>query len=257
MQGISACADIVARGDPDRFLSAMTASVEQRKRLLPLYAFNIEVARVPWRTNEPMVAQMRLVWWRDQIEALGKGGPAKGHEVLEPLAALIKDANLPVSVLLAMIEARHWDIERVGFADIDALLAYLGATAGGLMWLSALALGAPKEMEPVARKIGLAHGIAAWLMAVPALKAAGRHPLPGKADEMVRVLVRTGLRALNEARATRFKAATPALRAAWRAPSLLKQAARDPSSVRDGRLGQSEFMRRSGLLWKTFVGAAW
>jgi len=42
-----ACAALVAKGDPDRFLSAMTAPVALRGRLLTLYAFNLEVARAP------------------------------------------------------------------------------------------------------------------------------------------------------------------------------------------------------------------
>ncbi|MEL7216333.1 MAG: phytoene synthase, partial [Pseudomonadota bacterium] len=41
----TACAELVRTGDPDRFLAAMTASVEGRARLFPLYAFNLEVAK--------------------------------------------------------------------------------------------------------------------------------------------------------------------------------------------------------------------
>ncbi|TNF18762.1 MAG: phytoene synthase, partial [Rhodobacteraceae bacterium] len=59
-----ACAAIVEKGDPDRFASAMAAPVAARARLFPLYAFNLEVARAPWVTQEPMIAEMRLQWWR-------------------------------------------------------------------------------------------------------------------------------------------------------------------------------------------------
>ena len=47
-----ACAAIVEKADPDRFLSAMTAPPEGRALLFPLYAFNAEVARAPWVTSE-------------------------------------------------------------------------------------------------------------------------------------------------------------------------------------------------------------
>ena len=53
---LDACADLVNRGDPDRFRSAMLAPMPIRGDLLALYAFNLEVARAPWVTNEPMIA---------------------------------------------------------------------------------------------------------------------------------------------------------------------------------------------------------
>ena len=48
---VEACAALVARGDPDRFLSAMAAPVAARAVLFPLYAFNLEVAKAPWLTQ--------------------------------------------------------------------------------------------------------------------------------------------------------------------------------------------------------------
>ncbi len=82
---IAACAALVERGDPDRFMAVMAAPVPARARLFPLYAFNLEVARAPWVTQEPMIAEMRLQWWRDTVEALACGGPVRAHEVVAPL----------------------------------------------------------------------------------------------------------------------------------------------------------------------------
>ena len=70
-----ACAELVRRGDPDRFLSAMTAPPELRGRLMILYAFNLEVARAPWVASEPMLAEMRLQWWADAIAEIFEGRP--------------------------------------------------------------------------------------------------------------------------------------------------------------------------------------
>ena len=70
---LQACADLVQRGDPDRFAAAMAAPVAARKVLFPLYAFNLEVARAPWVTEEPMIAEMRLQWWRDALGEIGGG----------------------------------------------------------------------------------------------------------------------------------------------------------------------------------------
>jgi 15-cis-phytoene synthase len=55
---VNACAALVQRGDPDRFAAVMAAPVEARARLFVIYAWNLEVARAPWVTSEPLIAEM-------------------------------------------------------------------------------------------------------------------------------------------------------------------------------------------------------
>ena len=86
---VNACAAIVQRGDPDRFMATMAAPVAARRVLFPLYAFNVEVARAPWVTEESMIAEMRLQWWRDAVEEVAKGGVVRRHEVVTPLAEVL------------------------------------------------------------------------------------------------------------------------------------------------------------------------
>ena len=81
---IQACADLVARGDPDRFRAAMAAPVPARQVLFPIYAFAVEVSRAPWVTQEPMIAEMRLQWWRDVCDEIEAGKPARAQEVVGP-----------------------------------------------------------------------------------------------------------------------------------------------------------------------------
>ncbi|MFN3209661.1 MAG: squalene/phytoene synthase family protein, partial [Roseovarius sp.] len=70
---IMACAGLVHRGDPERFAATMAAPVPAREKLFPLYAFNVEVSRAPWVTQESMIAEMRLQWWRDVLEEIRTG----------------------------------------------------------------------------------------------------------------------------------------------------------------------------------------
>ncbi|MBI1418238.1 MAG: phytoene synthase [Limimaricola sp.] len=249
---LDACADLVRRGDPDRFLAAMAAPPAARARLFPLYAFNLEVARAPWVTAEPLIAQMRLQWWRDALDEIAAGAPPRAHEVVAPLADVVAQVRLPQAPFAALIDARDWDIGRDPFPDPAARNAYVAASGGGLMWLSALALGADAGLEQAARDVGFAAGMAQFLLAVPALRAAGRQPL-SEADEVV-AAAKAGLAALARARGTRFGPATPALRAGWRAGALLRGAQDDPRAVLDGRLVQSEFRRRGGLLLRAALG---
>jgi phytoene/squalene synthetase len=243
---VAACAALVERGDPDRFLAAMAAPVAARERLFPLYAFNLEVARAPWVTEEPLIAEMRLQWWRDAVGEVAAGGPARAHEVMEPLAAVIR-GGVPGELLDGIAAARRWDIYREPFGSVAELWAYLEATGGALMWASARALGG--RDEAAARAVGRAGALAAWFVAVPALEARGRLPLPEGAD--LAALAREGLALLRRgARGPEV----PALRAAWQADAILRQVAAAPGRVRAGQLGTSEFRRRGGLMWRVWRG---
>lgn len=244
---LTACAEMVERGDPDRFAAAMTARPAERWRLWPLYAFNLEVARAPWVTNEPIIAEMRLQFWRDTLAEIKAGQGPRAHEVAAPLHALHDERGLPLAALLEMIDARRTDIAREPFPEPGALWSYLGQTSGALMWASVAALGGgPGEAE--ARALGTAQGLANWLLAQPALREAG-----WQASETA-VLLPLIDKALGALTPQKYGAATPAARAAWRAKGILKRAKANPAAIDQGALGGSEFARRSSLLWRSFLG---
>ena len=114
---IQSCAAQVERADIDRFKSAMTAPLKFRGDLMVLYAFNLEVARAPWVTKEPMIAEMRLQWWRDVVEGIDADKAPRAHEVATPLDALVRRACISCDDLDAMIAARRWDIYKDAFED--------------------------------------------------------------------------------------------------------------------------------------------
>lgn len=237
---LQACADLVRRGDPDRFAAAMAAPVDARRVLFPLYAFNLEVARAPWVASEPMIGEMRLQWWRDALEEVAKGGPVRRHEVATPLSEVLDTEG--AGALDELIEVRRWDLYSEPFADEAAFEAYIGA-GGVLMWTAARLLGARAEAE--VRAIGHAAALARFLQAVPKFEARGRIPLVDGRPEAVRDLAR---RALDDMPTRAPKDARAATIEAWQARPLLKQVVRDPSCVAEGRLRQSEFRKRFGLL---------
>ena len=251
---VTACAALVERGDPDRFIAVMAAPAHARALLFPLYAFNLEVARAPWVTEEPLIAEMRLQWWRDVIENAASG-VARAHEVAGPLHSLIRDVGLPVEVMDRLIAARCWDIHRDPHPDLGALESYIEHTGAGLMWLAARALGAPDAAESAVRAFGWASAAAGYLRAVPDLLARGRRPLPeGVPPEDI---ARIGLDRLRKARAERGtipRSATPALLVGWQAAGLLRLAAAEPSRIGTGQLALSEFVRRGGLIRAALTG---
>lgn len=242
----------IERGDPSRFAALMAAPLQARPPLAALYAYNLEVSRAPWVSKEPMIAEMRLQWWRDALEDLGRG-VQRGHEVMEPLADVIAAHDLPLDVLDRMAEARRWDIYSDAFADQAAMDAYLDDTAGGLMWLSGKALGAAEEAA--LRDYGWAAGLAAYLQAVPELAARGRVPLLDGRDTGIAALAQRGLDRLARARRSGIsRSARPALLAGWQAKGLLRMAVAEPGRVGEGALQLSEFSRRGGLLLQAVTG---
>lgn len=233
-----ACAAIVERGDTDRFRAAMAAPVEARKILFPLYAFNVEVTRAPWVTQEHMIAEMRLQWWRDALEEIRQGGPVRKHEVVDELAKILdKEA---CETLDALIAARRWDIYSDPFEDEAHLDDYIHATSSNLMQVAAQALGAA-DVKTI-RYVGYASGLANLFRAIPALEQAGRKPLVDGRPIAIRTLAERGAECLKRARSTKHavsKAASPALIAAFQAKPTLVRIIKDPNLVASGALEPS------------------
>ena len=79
MSTLSRVGELVRTHDPDRFFTTLFAPVTARPALWALYAFNHEIARAKETVREPMMAMIRLQWWREVVE-----GTAKRHEVATP-----------------------------------------------------------------------------------------------------------------------------------------------------------------------------
>ncbi|PVA10653.1 phytoene synthase [Pelagivirga sediminicola] len=252
-QDLTGCAGLVERGDPARFRAAMAAPVAARRVLFPVYAFNVEVSRAPWMTQEPIIAEMRLQWWRDALDEIGAGGPVRRHEVVTPLADVL-DAK-GAGLLDALIAARQWDIYRDPFEDDAHLTSYLEKTSGNLMLAAARALG--QADEAVVMDAGYAAGVANWLCAIPALEEAGRVPLLDGRPDAIRALAKGGLARLAAARKARSgvsAAARPALLAAWQAEGVLRRAAAHPGLVAQGVLAPSPIRSALGLAARSITG---
>jgi 15-cis-phytoene synthase len=250
---LTACAELVQRADPNRFMAAMAAPVAARHMLFPLYALNVEIARAPWVTEESMIAEMRLQWWRDAVTEITNGGVVRRHQVVTPLAGFLKP---DVAALLdEMIAVRRWDIYRDPFEDMAHFQRYIDQSSGTLMWVAARTLGVADEQT--VRDFGFATGVANWFQAIPELVERKRIPLLDGTPEGVRVLAQMALSRLRDAQRSRAKVskeARPALLAGWQAKAVLKQVIRDPNRVADGALGQSEAAKRTSLMFKSATG---
>ncbi|MDQ0463821.1 phytoene synthase [Caulobacter ginsengisoli] len=147
---------IVRRADPDRWLaSRFVADPAARADVLALYAFNQELARIPFAVSDPLMGEIRLTWWREAMDEIALGRPPRRHPVVLAVAA----SSLPPQALADLTEARDADLETEPFADREAVLAYLDATVGAVTALAARRLDPASDAAHVvsaARAYGLA-----------------------------------------------------------------------------------------------------
>ncbi len=166
------CADLVRASDRDRYLAALFAPAKDRDALFALYAFNIEIARVREVAREAIAGEIRLQWWRDVLSG-ERDGEAAANPVAAALLATIKRYRLAADRLIALIEARRFDLYEDTFTNMAALEPYLVSTSSAVIACAAQILGvdAPGAATPA----GLAYGLVGLMRAVP-LHAA-RHQL--------------------------------------------------------------------------------
>lgn len=79
-------ADLKAR-DRERWLSVLWAPADARPALLALHAYDLEQQRVVAEAREPMLAEIRLAWWREQLEKLASGQAPPPQPLLRAMAA--------------------------------------------------------------------------------------------------------------------------------------------------------------------------
>ncbi|MDP3800838.1 squalene/phytoene synthase family protein [Brevundimonas sp.] len=96
----------VRAADIDRWLSSRFVAEERpRADLIVLYAFEAELMAIPTRVTQPLLAEMRYVWWREQMDGVFAAAPRKGHPVLEALAGVVARYGLERAPFDALIEA--------------------------------------------------------------------------------------------------------------------------------------------------------
>jgi len=124
--------ELVRSADRDRFLAALFAPEPARRGLLAMLAFDHELARTRLVTSEPLLARIRLQWWREAAnEAAGSQRP-RAQPIVESLSETTRRHGITASQLVALIDAREQEIEgpfdaaRTGRALADLQLAVLG-----------------------------------------------------------------------------------------------------------------------------------
>jgi phytoene synthase len=161
------CTELVRAHDFARYATTLFAPVAQRRALLALYAFNVEILRVREQVSQPLPGEIRMQWWIDMLAGAGHGG-VEGNPVAAELLLAIRNHRLSVGRLSRLIDEHQFDLYNDPMPTMAALEGYLGDTSSALFSLGADIAGLQSpEIEHLARHAGLAQGIAQVIAALP------------------------------------------------------------------------------------------
>ena len=194
---MSPFAEKVRQMDPDRYYAALFAPAVIRDRLMVLYAFYLEAARIPEEVSEPVIGEMRLNWMKEAVEDLFADPPkVRRHDLYEALSDLVREPGGPSKEdLLQLIEARVADLGQGPFPDEAERERYIDRTAGLVMKLaSQLCHGheLAQDMSSVLVSAGRYWGFTGLLAHHELLARSGRPPFTE--DEISQDDPTTGLR---------------------------------------------------------------
>jgi 15-cis-phytoene synthase len=161
------CAELVRGHDFARYASTLFMPAAQRRALLALYAFNVEISRVREQVSQPLPGEMRLQWWTDMLAGEGHGG-VEGNPVAAELKLAIGDFDLPVERLSRLIDEHQFDLYNDPMPTMAALEGFINDTSSALFSLAAAIAGwQSPEIGHLARHAGLAQGFVQVIAALP------------------------------------------------------------------------------------------
>jgi 15-cis-phytoene synthase len=107
--------------DPDRYAAALFAPNEMHDPLIAITAVAGDIARIPLSVSDPVLAEIRLQWWRDALEAL-KQGNKTGNPLADNFSALLIQDRQFEQKFLTFVDARSAQVEAIALGDFGAVL---------------------------------------------------------------------------------------------------------------------------------------
>jgi len=151
------CRRLIAQADEDFHLSLNYAPAAARARLAALFAFLIELRRIPAWVSEAPLGEIRLQWHREALDEIVAGKAPRAHPVIGALAAsgAVVGAR---KMLETLIDARARLLYDQAFTTVEDLGAFLRDAEAPI---AELALGpVDPAMARAARHLGEAHALA-------------------------------------------------------------------------------------------------
>lgn len=151
------CEDIIAAAPDDWSIARLFLPRDKRPAATALLALRHELRRVPASSEEPGIVQVKLQWWREEIERAHSAGSQ--HPVMQLLAESGGHADMETEYLLEMVDAAEMEFDAGAIRNDADRQLYLYRSSGVIAELFArMAAGFDREQLRVARSIGMARG---------------------------------------------------------------------------------------------------
>lgn len=122
---IDYCRTLIAAGDEDFRLTLPYALPDDRPRLAAVFAFMVELRRIPNAVSEPPLGEIRLQWWREALAEIAGGDRVRAHPVVGALRETNAFAGDNLAVADRLIEARARLLYERRFSALEDLSQFL------------------------------------------------------------------------------------------------------------------------------------
>jgi len=133
------CQQKAAASGSSFYYSFMFLPKQKREAIIALYAFCREVDDVVDECTELKVAQVKLAWWKEDIQNLFKGNPI--HPVTKALQPFVQEFRLSEEHFLEIIDGMEMDLNFNRYEDFKQLQLYCYRVASVVGILSAQIFG--------------------------------------------------------------------------------------------------------------------
>ncbi|MGI9521995.1 MAG: squalene/phytoene synthase family protein [Hyphomicrobiaceae bacterium] len=120
----------------DSYLAATLAQRNRRQDLIVLAAFSGEIQRIVRTVGEPVIAAIRLQWWREALDLARTS--QTGHRMADALRDMIACNRLPTGLFIGHIDAQEFELQSRLAPTLDDLKVLFMKRDGGLFQLAVL-----------------------------------------------------------------------------------------------------------------------
>ena len=157
----------------DYRLALTFTPAERRSALTALFAVYLEIREVLVECRDPGVAEVKLAWWQQEIEALYAGRPR--HPLTQALAPHLGALTGKQEPFLDLISGTRMDIAGSAPSSYEDVKRYCYRHSGALAELSARLMGAASDKTALAaRLLGNSYRLAHIVTAGPLEALRGR-----------------------------------------------------------------------------------
>lgn len=153
------CQERAAASGSSFYYSFVFLPRETRRAITAFYALCRELDDVVDECHERHVAEIKLDWWRDEIERFAVGEPE--HPVTRALKDTEAGRTLSQDLLLEIVDGMAMDLDHLRYADFKSLHLYCHRVAGVVGEVAADIFAGPRSdsdraLRRYAHELGLA-----------------------------------------------------------------------------------------------------